>query len=155
MVPTVSRSRTDWVFRYRVPSKFPIGNVVMYVWVFFNGDRFAGWDLIEEYADGAPFRFENAIGGTFIQFGALYVMLLLLLVMFLKKYHAGEVGVGTATFLFGAVLILSIIGDIIVAPEASEGTGLGSIDAQQTAFAITGFKILFVDIVPAFFAGGT
>jgi serine phosphatase RsbU (regulator of sigma subunit) len=143
--PNVQRGRTDWTFRYSVPSKFPTGNVVMYLWVYYNGDRFAGWDLIEEYADGAPFRGENQLGGTFGGYIALYVLLLVLLVMFLRKYHAGEVGVGTASFLFGAVLLLSIIGDVIIAPAMSEGSSMGSIDAQQTAFAISGFKILFVD----------
>ncbi|MDP9194082.1 MAG: SpoIIE family protein phosphatase [Acidobacteriota bacterium] len=144
--PTVNRARTDWTFRYRVPSKFPTGNVIMYLWVYYNGDRFAGWDLIEEYADGTPFRGEDEIGGTLAGYVALYVLLLVLLVMFLKKYHAGEVGVGTASFLFGAVLLLSIIGDLIIAPAMSEGTGMGSIDAQQTSFALAGFKILFVDV---------
>ena len=144
--PNVQRGRTDWTFRYRVRSDFDTGKVVMYLWVYFSGDRFAGWDLIEEYADGTPFRFDNQVGGTLGSYVALYVLLLVLLVMFLKKYHAGEVGVGTATFLFGAVLLLSIIGDLIVAPAMSDGTGMGSIDAQQTAFAIAGFKILFVDV---------
>jgi hypothetical protein len=144
--PNVQRARTDWTFRYAVPSKFPTGNVVMYLWVYYNGDRFAGWDLIEEYADGTPFRGEDQIGGTLGSYVALYVLLLVLLVTFLKKYHAGEVGVGTATFLFGAVLLLSIICDLIIAPAMSDGTGMGSIDAQQTSFAIAGFKILFVDV---------
>jgi serine phosphatase RsbU (regulator of sigma subunit) len=144
--PFVSRSRTDWTFRYRVPSQFDTGNVVMYLWVYFNGDRFAGWDLIEEYADGTPFRSDFALGGTFIRFGALYVLLLVLLLMFLRKYHAGEVGVGTATFLFGAVLLLSIVTDVIVAPSASEGMAFGSIDARTTSWALTGFQILFINL---------
>jgi hypothetical protein len=144
--PNVLRARTDWTFRYRVPSKFPTGNVVMYVWVYYNGDRFAGWDLIEEYADGTPFRGDDQVGGALTGYVALYVLLLVLLVTFLKKYHAGEVGVGTATFLFGALLLLSIICDLIIAPAMSQGTGMGSIDAQQTAWALAGFKILFVDV---------
>ncbi|HEX6641885.1 MAG TPA: PP2C family protein-serine/threonine phosphatase [Thermoanaerobaculia bacterium] len=144
--PNVQRARTDWTFRYRVPSKFPTGNVVMYLWVYYNGNRFAGWDLIEEYADGTPFRGENQLGGTFGGYIALYVLLLVLLVMFLRKYHAGEVGVGTASFLFGAVLLLSLICDVIIAPAMSDNTGMGSIDAQQTSFAIAGFKLLFVDV---------
>jgi hypothetical protein len=144
--PNVQRTRTDWTFRYSIPSKFPTGNVVMYLWVYYNGDRFAGWDLIEEYADGTPFRGEDQIGGTLAGYVTLYVLLLVLLVTFLKKYHAGEVGVGTASFLFGAVLVLSIICDLIIAPAMSEGTGIGAIDAQQTAYALAGFKILFVDV---------
>lgn len=144
--PTVSRSRTDWTFRYKVTPKQPIGNVVTYLWVYYNGDQFGGWDLIEEYADGTPFRFEVGIGGAFVGFGALYVMLLILLVMFLKKYHAGEVGVGTSGFLFAAVLVISVTLELIIAPSASEGTNFGSVDANTTSLAMAGFKILFVDI---------
>jgi len=144
--PNVLRARTDWTFRYRVPSKFPTGNVVMYLWVYYNGDRFAGWSLIEEYADGTPFRSEDQFSGTLLGYVALYVLLLVLLVTFLKKYHAGEVGVGTASFLFGALLLLCIIGDVIIAPAMSQGTGMGDIDAQQTAWIVAAFKMLFVDV---------
>jgi serine phosphatase RsbU (regulator of sigma subunit) len=146
--PSVTRSRTDWIFRYRVNTEFPVGNVVPYVWIYFTGDRFAGWDLIEEYADGSPYRGESGgeVMGTFLRFGALYVMLLVLLVIFLRKYHAGDVGVGTASFLFGTIVLLAIVANFIVGPSASEGMGFGSIDAQQTAFAAMGFKFLFVDL---------
>ncbi|HYH08543.1 MAG TPA: SpoIIE family protein phosphatase [Thermoanaerobaculia bacterium] len=147
--PTVQRGRTDWTFRYKVPSTFDTGNVVMYLWVYFNSDELSGWALIEEYADGSPFRYESEIGGTFIGFGALYVMLLVLLVMFLRKYHAGEVGVGTASLLFGTALLVTIIGELIILPAASDGAGMGSIDAQQTAWAVAGFKLLFVHLPTA------
>ena len=43
--PNVLRSRTDWIFRYRVHSTLPIGNVVPYLQVFFTGDKPAGWNL--------------------------------------------------------------------------------------------------------------
>jgi hypothetical protein len=144
--PMVGRARTDWTFRYKVPSKFNTGNVVMYLWVYYNGDQFAGWELIEEYADGSPFRFEDRISGALGRYVALYLLLLGLLILFLKKYHAGEVGVGTASFLFAVVLLLSIGGDLIVAPASSEGTQVGSIDAAQTSWALVVFNLLFVDL---------
>ena len=153
--PQVLGSRTDWTVRYRVPTQVSTGNVVTYVWVFFNGDRFAGWDLIEEYADGTPFRFDSEISGAFIGFGALYITLLVLLLIFLKKYHAGEVGVRTGSFLFGVTTLLLLIINFIIAPSSAENTGFGSIDAQQTAWAAGGFKMLFVDLplaVLVFFA---
>ena len=40
--PTVQRNRTDWVFRYRVATAVPAGNVVPYLNVYFNGDQFGG-----------------------------------------------------------------------------------------------------------------
>jgi hypothetical protein len=143
--PTVLRNRTDWEFRYRVPSKFPTGNVVPYLNVYFTGDQFTGWNLTEEYADGHPFRNDNTsdVATTFIRFIAIFVALVVLLVMFLKKYHAGEVGVGTGSLLFAVSVVLSTAATILIAASASQGTGLGSIDAQQTAFALIGFIVLF------------
>jgi len=146
--PTVSRTRTDWIFRYRVPSAFPTGKVVPYLWVAFNGNDFGGWDLIEEYADGSQFRGDDSgeLLSTLPRFGVMYALLLVFLLIFLKRYHAGEAGVGTSTLLFGLMLVLPIVCDVIVAPAVSEGTGLGGADAQQTAWAVAGFKILFVDL---------
>src|ERR1051326_7022969 len=36
--PTVMRTRTDWVFRYRVPTSFRIGDIVPYLNVYFAGE---------------------------------------------------------------------------------------------------------------------
>jgi len=146
--PTVQRNRTDWVFRYRVPSAFPIGNVVPYLNVFFEGDRFSGWELAEEYADGHAFKQDNVgdVGMTFVKFIVMLVGLLVLLVMFLKKYHAGEVGVGTGTFLFAVTIVLAVAFCITIAPSASQGSQFGSIDAQQTSWALIGFMMLFIHL---------
>ena len=144
--PTVQRNRTDWVFRYRVATAFPAGNVVPYLNVYFNGDAFSGWDLAEEYADGHQLRESNVadVALTFLRFIAMFVALLVLLVIFLKKYHAGEVGVGSGSFLFAITLIACITLMIDIAASASRGTGMGNIDAQQTAWATAGFIILFI-----------
>src|SRR5947207_10821757 len=91
--PNVMRSRTDWTFRYRVHTDFPIGKVVPYLQVYFTGDKLAGWALIEEYADGSPFRGEQtgeAITSLFARFATNYALLLILIVLFLRKYHSGE-----------------------------------------------------------------
>jgi len=146
--PTVQRNRTDWVFRYRVTPAINVGTVIPYLNVHFNGDKFAGWDLIEEYADGHQFRESNGfdVALTFIRFIVMLVALLVLLVTFLKKYHAGEVGVGGGSFLFGVSLALSAGLMIGIAASASRGTGMGNIDAQQTAWATAGFVILFVQL---------
>jgi hypothetical protein len=149
--PTVQRNRTDWVFRYRVASQFPSGNVVPYLWVHYAGDQQAGWDLVEEYADGHQFRNDNAgeITGTFIRYGVTYTLLLVLLAIFLKKYHAGEVGVGTASLLFAALVVTAIVFNIIIGPSASEGNQIGGLDAGTTAVVIMGFKFMFYDLPAA------
>jgi hypothetical protein len=156
--PDVMRSRTDWTFRYRVKTNFPIGNVVPYLYVSFAGDQFTGWALIEEYADGSLFRGDNTgsgIASILIRFATDYVLLLILLVIFLRKYHAGEVGISTGSILFGLTLLIFLAIDIIVGPSAAEGSQLGSLDGQSVAAAHMAFKFLLYDIplaVVVFFA---
>jgi hypothetical protein len=155
--PSLLRQRTDWVFRYRVKTTLQIGNVVPYLYVYFAGDRFAGWALIEEYADGSSFRSDSGggIAATFARFLTNYALLLVLIVIFLKKYHAGEVGIGTGSVLFALTIAISFAVDFMMGPSATEGNTMGSLDAQQTAMAQMGFKFLLYDLplgVLVFFA---
>jgi MFS family permease len=146
--PTRLRNRTDWIVRYRVPSTFNTSSVVPYLYVSVTGDKLAGWALIEEYADGRNFRGDSSdIAGVFLRYGLMYSMLLILLVIFLKKYHAGEVGIGTGSLLFAITATLMIALNALVGPSASENTGLGTgVDAQQTAWVVCGFRFLFFDL---------
>jgi len=156
--PSVMRSRTDWIFRYRVKTNFPVGNVVPYLYVFYVGDHFSGWALIEEYADGSQFRGDDTGSGVaslLMRLALNFVLLVVLLVIFLRKYHAGEVGVGTGSILFGLIVVLCLVIDVIMMPSATEGSQMGSIDAQATAAAQLAFKFLLYDIplaVVVFFA---
>jgi hypothetical protein len=156
--PNVMRSRTDWTFRYRIKTNFPIGNVVPYLYVYFAGDRFSGWALSEEYADGSVFRGDDAGSGVaslLMRLSTNFVLLVILLAIFLRKYHSGEVGVGTGSILFGLIVLLCLAVDVIMGPAATEGSQMGSIDAQATAAAEMAFKFLLYDIplaVVVFFA---
>ncbi len=147
--PTVLRNRTDWLVRYRIPSAFPTGKVVPYLWVYFTGDQFAGWALIEEMADGSAFRNDQSgsgIASLFVRYGVMFTLLFVLLLIFLKKYHAGEAGVGTSTMLFGMMVVLSIAFNIVSCGPVSEGSNFGSLDAPKTAYSISGYKFLFFDL---------
>jgi len=146
--PTILRTRTDWVFRYRVPTAFPTGKVVPLLDVYFIGDRFAGWDLSEEYSDGMSYDGDsgNDILTSLVRFAAMFAVLLILVVVFLRKYHAGEVGVGSASGLFLFSMVLLIVADIVIHGSVAEGVGMGSIDARLTSYAQAGFKLLFVDL---------
>ena len=155
--PTVWRNRVDRIVRYRVPNDFPTGKVAMLVGVYFIGNRFAGWMPIEEYADGSQFQgggFE--IAGTFAQYSVVFTLLLILLVIFLRKYHAGEVGVRTASYLFATIVVLSFGYNYLAGPSMTTGVGLGpGLDARMTTLAWMTFKFLFYDLpvgVLVFFA---
>jgi hypothetical protein len=155
--PTVFRNRVDRLVRYRVPSDFPTGKVAMFVGVYFIGNQFAGWMPIEEYADGSQFRgggFE--IASTFLQYGVVFALLIILLVIFLKKYHAGEVGVRTASFLFVEIVVLSIALNYFAGPAFTLQVGFGpGLDGFWTSISWMAFKFLFYDLpvaVLVFFA---
>jgi hypothetical protein len=148
--PTEYLSRTDWTFRYRVKTAFPIGNVVPYLNVYFAGDRFAGWELSEEYADGSAYRSETSeIAGILGRYAMNFTLLIALLIVFLKKYHAGEVGVRTGSMLFAAVVVCCLILDCIIGGPATEGSSTGGLDGQTTAWTYMAFKFLLYDSVIA------
>ena len=148
--PSEYLARTDWVFRYRVKTNFPIGNVVPYLYVYFAGDRFAGWELAEEYADGSAYRYGTSeVGGILARYAMNFTLLIALLFVFLKKYHAGEVGVTTGSMLFGAVVVCCLIVDTIIGGPATEGSSTGGMDAQTTAWTYMAFKFLLYDSVIA------
>lgn len=149
--PNVLRTRTDTVFRYRVPTSFPTGDVALYVQVYFTGERFAGWQLIEEYRTGRAFRFEmgGGIAATLTFYAVTLSLLLLLIIIFLRKYHAGEVGIGIGALLFGIAILAFLIFDWAIAKEVAEGVQFGGIDARMTALAQMAFKFLFLDIAVA------
>jgi serine phosphatase RsbU (regulator of sigma subunit) len=148
--PTEYRSRIDWAFRYRVRSNFPTGNVVPYLYVYFAGDRFAGWELLEEYANGSSFRFESSfVPAILARYAMNFALVLAFLIIFLRKYHAGEVGVRTGSILFAAVVVCTLVIDILMAGAATEGSSTGGLDAQRTALTYMAFKFLLYDLLVA------
>ena len=146
--PTVLRGRTDHLFRYRVRSDVPTGDVVFYLGVQYAGDAFAGWITLEEYADGRRFRddFGGNVALTLVRFGLTFALLIGLLVVFLRKYHAGEVGVETGGIVFGVMIAACLVFDVLLATLSGYGTGLGGIDARQTTWAVAGFRFLLYDL---------
>ncbi len=155
--PTVWRNRVDRLVRYRVPHTFPTGKVAMLVGVYFIGNRFAGWMPIEEYADGSQFQGGGPeIAGTFVQYGVVITLMLILLVIFLRKYHAGEVGVRTASYLFAMIIVFAIALNWFAGPAFSWRSGMGpGIDGRWTAVTVCAFKFIFYDLpvaVLVFFA---
>ena len=146
--PDVLRGRTDYAFRYKIRHEFPLDDVSTFVNIHFIGDELAGWTLIEEYSDGRNFRFEGGdeLITFFLQYGIIGIVLITLLVIFLKKYHSGEVGIGTGAILAIAYVVLSIAVNFLTIPEQSRGTGFGGSDAMATAMAVGGFKFLFYDL---------
>ena len=146
--PNVLKDRVDHVLRYRVPHDGAPASVSFFLNVYFVGDRLSGWELFEEYRDGRAFRYEfgGSLVATFGRFAVVFGLLFWLLVVFLKKYHAGEVGVGTGAWLFAGQLILFLAVGLLTARADGYNLGLGGTDAFQTTLAQVAFQFLFFDV---------
>ncbi len=146
--PTVLRARADHRIRYETAIDFPLDNISYYLDVHFIGDELAGWTLAEESTDGTVFQpgFGDQIVGTFLRYIVLGALFIVLMVIFLRKYHAGEVGVRTASYLFLLFVILSVAGSIMSIAQDSVGTQFGPLDAPRTALAMGGFRFLFFEL---------
>lgn len=146
--PNVLRDRVDHVVRYRVPYDGPPEDVAFFLNVYFVGERLAGWELHEEHKDGRAFRFElgGSVVTTLARFVVVFLLLFVLLGIFLRKYHAGEVGVGTGAWLFAVQLGLFLVLEVVLARSQGYGVGLGGTDAFQTTIAQAAIKLLFLDL---------
>jgi serine phosphatase RsbU (regulator of sigma subunit) len=146
--PTAFFARTDHIFRYKVESDFPLDSLSYYLYVFYVGDTFAGWALIEEYSDGRAFRGQDGenLANAFFGYGVLLVLLITLLIIFLRKYHAGEVGIGTAAFVFGVALVLHLLSNAMTASQSALYTQFGGVDARSTELALVAFRFMFYDV---------
>jgi hypothetical protein len=129
--PNVLRTRTDWVFRYRVPSTSSAGKVVPCS-TSTSRRPLRRLGLSEEYADGRTSEGDNG-GGIADLADALRhdVRRAADPARHLpEKYHAGEVGVGTASMLFVCTFGLLIIADIAITARSRRASGMGAIDAR-------------------------
>lgn len=140
--------RTDRTLRYTVNASIPTPGVSTLLAVFYAGSERLGWMLLEESADGSQFQFDaiSEITSTFSSFATIFGMLLVLVVIFLRKYHAGEVGVETAIVLFGVAIGLGLIVTTVTTPEMSSGTQFGGASAPVTAVMMGLFRTLFLDV---------
>jgi hypothetical protein len=144
--PTTFASRTEHVFRYAVTRAGLPSAFVYNVSIYFSGTRFTGWDLAEDYKDGRAFRFQLELAAVFGQMAAIYAVLFALLFTFLRKYHAGEVGVRVGGALFVAFLLFSVVANGFSAPHFSYGMSFGGTDAFWTAVSQGAFRFLFFDV---------
>ncbi len=149
--PRVLRARTDHEFRYRVRSALPGDDLAYYVSVRFIGNDLAGWVLSDEYASGKEFRFGGGeqLVALFTRYGVIAILMIVLLVIFLRKYHAGEVGVHTGALLLGIMVVLLLMVSALTAREDAVTVGMGGVDARTTALAFAGIRFLFYDLVIA------
>lgn len=131
-----SGERTDLVLRYQRPRLLDREGFLHGVEVQFVGDQLAGMRTwFEDDEQGTQARALQPM--AFLGFGkilAVYVFLPLLAVPFLKRYHAGEIGVRRGLQVMGLLMGLSLVFQVMVARTAAQGVPLGIFSRAQATW---------------------
>jgi hypothetical protein len=151
-------ARTDLAVRY--PERAAVGGaggIVHGVEVLFAGDRLAGFQPWME--DPQQRRLEQDLQGlqlvSFVRLVLIYALMLLLVVPFLKRYHAGEIGVRRGAQILLLVAGASLVLVLLTTRAVSQSASFGFATRQQTTW-IFGVAAVVFQILPtcllAFFA---
>ncbi len=129
--------RTDTTVRYRDRER-ALGEEVAYgLEVAFAGDRLAGFDTwIDDPEDRVlqQRRQPVVLLGT-ARFLILYLLFPIVAVFFLRRYHAGEVGVKRAVQVFAVVFATGALLIVMSARSATQFVGLGPLSRAQVTWA--------------------
>ena len=141
--------RTDLVFRYRSRER-AFGEQVRYgVAVTFAGDQLAGFaPWREDPAETemtALFQPVTILGN--LNFFSCFLVLPFVAIFFLKRYHAGEIGVARGLQIFAAVFALTLVLQFFVARPSTQGQFWGSLTRQQISF-IWGLQLVIILYIP-------
>ena len=129
-------ARTDFTLRYK-DHRAVLGEGVPYgIQVLFAGDRLAGFEPWIEDPDREARLLAAGQSGLLNTFWILTPFLLFPFVgvVFLRKYHEGEIGVRRAIQLFGLVWGCGVIVVVTTSRGVTENVSFGALSRQQTAW---------------------
>jgi len=142
-------ARTDLELRYASREAI-LGDKVRYgLAVHFAGERLTGFDSWTEDAD------ERALQPTLQSFQiwnqahflGVYLIAIAVAMVFLRRYHAGEVGVRRALHLFGLAFGAGIVVVLLVSRSMTEGGAWGVFTRQQLTW-VWGLQFLILFFFP-------
>lgn len=143
------RSRTDLALRYRsleaaLGERFPYG-----VEVQFAGDRLIGYDAFLDDPDEreGQARIQGIGIWNQLTFLATFLMVALVAVVFVRRYHAGEVGVRRGLQIFAGVLAAGTVLVFLISRSMTEGQNWGIFTRQQIPW-IWGLQWLVIFFLP-------
>ena len=142
------RERTDLTVRYRSKEAI-LGEDAPYGFqVHFAGDRLTGFD---SFYDRDERELQSEIQGVGlweqVSFLAIFVLTALVAVVFLRRYHAGEVGVQRGLQILAVALGAGLAVVFLVARGATEGPEWGLFTRQQMTW-VWGLQNLIVFFFP-------
>jgi hypothetical protein len=79
-------------------------------------------------------------------FGILFLLFFYIVILFLKKYHEGEVGVRTALLVLAAVYVTSVLNTINVFPSIGSSLMIGDMNRANTRLVMFGIQVFIVHV---------
>ena len=152
--PTIRRKQTgerlDLAVRYRFRGPL-VDEVPHGIEVLFAGDRLAGfrrWYDDPDREDVIAELSQLSLAGTGIMLLG-FVMVAVLTVPFLKRYHDGQLGVRRGVQIFLICLGACLFGMLLVGPGMTENSNWGSVSRKQNTLIMGAVMALFGFVVPA------
>ncbi len=144
-------NRIDHYFVWKAPFSEVEGEVFHNVRV--QGSEIGRYYCGFELPEAVDFRKREKEGNQFFyglfSFTSLFLVSLFLLVVFLKKYHEGEVSVYTASAVLVAIWVLLMIESLVKFRSSAAGTNLGELAFDGVAWTI----VIFMAVVAYPFLG--
>lgn len=115
-----------------------------------QGDRVGGFHI--NYAPAGPAQHRIADVMTVLTFvyavsvGLLFLLFFYIVILFLRKYHEGEVGVRTAVYVFAGVFVAAVIATLNAYPAAATHMAIGDMNKANTRLVMVGMSILVVHV---------
>lgn len=142
---TDRQNRSDLTLRY--PDADPVlGETVAYgVAVSFAGDVLTGFDTwVEDPEESALLaRLQPINLLSQLRLMAAFLLFPFVALFFLRRYHAGEVGVRRAVQIFAIAFVSGIVLMVLTAFSASEDVSFGLLSRRQVAFAWSFQLVIF------------
>jgi sigma-B regulation protein RsbU (phosphoserine phosphatase) len=116
------------------------------VWVRVQGNEVGGYQRF--FTPGGAFNrlfSQTATTWTLVgtaSFAAMFLMFFFVVILFLKKYHEGEVGIRTAIMVFVGLFVVSLLGSINEYPGIGSSTMIGDLNqfnVRLVSFVMTVF----------------
>ncbi len=137
--------RTDHTFTWRKPYQQAPGNLFHTLKI--QGDRVAEYTRFYDLPEHAALQFKHREGNLILWFvlslSMFFLISLFLLIVFIRKYHEGEVGVYTASAVFVVIWICMFLKSIIHFRLRADGVQIGELTFDMVGAAI----LIFMSVI--------
>lgn len=117
-----------------------------FIWVSMLGSRIGGFRILLDPPEGVRHRISDTSSSAtslfVVSFVAIFLVFFFVVILFLKKYHEGEVGTKTAFLVFAGVYVSLVLYGINNFPTIGWGVGMGDQNRFYVRLATAGMTML-------------